>query len=131
MPTFHDAKTGAAITVKVTPHAKTTEVAGVMDDGTIRIHVAAAPEAGAANQALVEFLASALSIPANQVDIIAGHTGERKLISLIGITPAAVEEVMTRLSQAKKVAKVKKATAKVAKRKQANNNKKPAKKKKR
>jgi CO/xanthine dehydrogenase Mo-binding subunit len=99
-----------------------------MDDGTIRIHVAAAPEAGAANQTLIEFLASALSLPSDQIDIIAGHTGERKLISLIGITPAAVEAVMVRLSQAKKVAKMKRAT-RVAKRSANNSRKKSARKK--
>ena len=110
MPTFHDAKTGAAITVKVTPRAKKTEVAGVMEDGTIRIHVAAAPEDGAANRALIEFLSETLGIPASQIDIVAGMTGERKLISLIGITPAAVNDTMNSLAQ---TARARKGTGKL------------------
>lgn len=91
MTTFKDARLGAAITVKVTPRAKKTAVAGVMDDGTIKIQVAAPPEAGKANAALVEFLGRILGLPASQIEIVAGHTSERKLISLVGITPADVD----------------------------------------
>ena len=98
MPTFSNALIGAAIAVKVTPRAKATEVAGLMDDGTIKIRVAAAPEAGAANNALIGFLSKALNIPANQIDIMGGFASERKLISLIGISPADVEATMTRLA---------------------------------
>jgi len=103
MPTFHDAQTGAAITVRVTPRAKKTEVIGLMEDGTIRIRVAAVPEEGKANQALIEFLARALGISASQIDIMGGLSSERKLISLIGITPAEVESVMKGLARAGKV----------------------------
>ncbi len=100
MPTFSNALTGAAIAVKVTPRAKATEVAGLMADGTIKIRVAAAPEGGAANNALIGFLSHALKIPANQIDIMGGFTSERKLISLIGVSPADVEATMVRLAAA-------------------------------
>lgn len=103
MPTFHDAKAGAAITVKVTPRARKTEVVGLLEDGTLRIRVAAVPEDGKANQALIEFLAKVLGIPASQIDIMGGLTSERKLISLIGITPAEVERIMMDLARAGKV----------------------------
>ena len=108
---FQDAKAGAAITVKVTPRAKKTEVIGFMEDGTIRMRVAAAPEAGAANEALVEFLSEKLGIPKNQIDIMGGLSSERKLISLIGISPAQVDTVMQGLAaetaKAKAKAKIK------------------------
>jgi len=94
---FQDAKQGAAITVKVSPRAKKTEVVGLMEDGTIRIKVAAPPVHRAANEALIAFLAEALSVPKNQIDIVAGQTSERKLISLIGITPARVDEIIAGL----------------------------------
>ncbi len=96
---FSNAKRGAAITVKVIPRAPKTEVAGVMDDGTLKIRVAAPPVGGAANRALVDFLARALGLPRGQIDIIAGETSERKLISLVGISPeevdAAVQGLLT------------------------------------
>jgi hypothetical protein len=100
MPTFKDAKSGAAITVKVTPRARKTEVIGVMDDGTIRIRVAAVPEEGAANAALIEFLAGQLGIKPNQVEIVAGLSSERKLISLVGVTPADVDARLVAASKA-------------------------------
>jgi hypothetical protein len=62
--------------------------------------VAAAPEEGRANQALIEYLASVLAIPASQIDIMGGMVSERKLISLIGISPAEVEDKMRALVKA-------------------------------
>jgi uncharacterized protein len=93
-PSFSDAKRGAAITVKVTPRAKKTGVAGVMDDGTIKIKLAAPPVNGAANKALVEYLAEVLGLPKSQVDIVAGETSERKLVSLVGISPEKVDTIL-------------------------------------
>ena len=93
-PKFSDARRGAAISVKVIPRAKKTALAGVMDDGTIKIRVAAPPVDGAANKALIEFLAEALAIPTAQVDIVAGESSERKLISLVGISPDKVDTIL-------------------------------------
>ena len=94
---FSDARQGAAITVKVRPRSRKTEVAGLMADGTIKIRVAAPPIGGAANMALVDFLAQTLGLPKSHIDIIAGETTERKLISLVGISPEAVDAVFQRL----------------------------------
>lgn len=102
MSTFSNAKRGAAITVKVSPRAKKTEVAGVMDDGTIKIRLAAPPVDGAANDALIEFLSKVLKVPPRHIDIIAGATSERKLISLVGISPAEVDAVFQKLIAAAK-----------------------------
>jgi uncharacterized protein (TIGR00251 family) len=100
-PKFSDARRGAAITVKVTPRARSTGVAGVMDDGTIKIKVAAPPVDGAANAALVEFLSEALGLPRKQIDIVAGETSERKLISLVGISPEEVDAILRGLLEPK------------------------------
>ncbi len=94
---FTDARQGAAITVKVMPRARKTQVAGLMADGTIKIRVAAPPVDGAANQALIEFLAQVLGLPKDQIEIIAGAASQRKLISLVGISPEAVDAVFRRL----------------------------------
>jgi uncharacterized protein (TIGR00251 family) len=108
MTTFKDAQSGAAITVKVTPRSKRTEVLGVMDDGTLKISVAAAPEEGKANSALVEFLAERLGLKTSQVEIVAGLSSERKLISLVGVSPADVD---AKLAPPKKKAKAEKKPA--------------------
>lgn len=117
MPTFKDAKSGAAITVKVTPRARTTEVIGVMEDGTVRIRVAAVPEEGAANAALIEFLAERLEIRPSQVEIVAGLSSERKLISLIGVSPAEVEAALRPVEEEDEDKKKPKKTGKLKSRK--------------
>lgn len=100
MPTFKDARIGAAISVKVVPRAKKNEVAGVMEDGSVRIRLTAPPVEGAANQALVEFLSQLLQIHKNQIEIVAGASSERKLISLVGISPQSVDTILRRAAQA-------------------------------
>ena len=77
--------------------AKNTVLDGLMDDGTLKIRLAAPPVDGAANRALIEFLAQMLGIAKNQIDIIAGETSERKLISLVGIRPEEVDAIVGNL----------------------------------
>ncbi len=100
MPTFRDARSGTAITVKVIPRAKKNEIAGLMEDGSVRIRLTAPPVEGAANRALVDFLAELLGIHKNQIEIVAGLSSERKLISLLGIAPQTVEEIIHRATPA-------------------------------
>jgi uncharacterized protein (TIGR00251 family) len=91
-----NSKRGAAITVKVTPRAPKTELAGLMDDGTLKIRLAATPVAGQANRALIDYLAQILDLPRGQIDIVAGESSERKLISLVGISPEEVDGAVRR-----------------------------------
>lgn len=91
---LHEGKRGAALTVRVTPRARRTEIAGVMDDGTLRVRVTAPPVEGKANAALVRLLAEVLQVRANRIEIIAGQTGLDKILSILDLTP---EEVQTRI----------------------------------
>lgn len=96
--TFKDPKTGAAIAVKITPRAKKNAVVGVMDDGTIRIKLTAPPVEGAANRALIEYLAELFKVNKNNIEILAGLSSERKIVSIVGITPKDVENVVHQLT---------------------------------
>ncbi len=75
----------AILTVKVVPRASRNELAGVQN-GVIRIRLTAPPVEGAANQALVEFLADRLGVPRRNVEIVAGHTGRQKVVSVSGLS---------------------------------------------
>jgi hypothetical protein len=90
---FHitDASRGAAITVKVVPKANRTEVVGIEDDGTIKIRLLSPPVEGELNEELVSFLADFLGISRSSVEIVAGHEGRKKLISLLNIRSSEVE----------------------------------------
>ena len=66
--------------VKVVPRAKRTELAGQMADGTLKIHVAAPPEKGKANEELCAFLARHYGVPRSAVQVVSGHSAARKLV---------------------------------------------------
>jgi uncharacterized protein len=68
--------------VKVAPGASRTGIKGEMADGTLKIAVAAPPEKGRANQALVEFLAAEFGVSKAGVKIISGAGGRLKLIKI-------------------------------------------------
>lgn len=57
----------------------------------MKILVAAPPEGGKANEAIIRLLASALGVKASAVRIVRGHTQSRKVVQIDGIGPAALE----------------------------------------
>jgi uncharacterized protein len=79
--------------IKLIPRAGATALAG-MRDGAILIRLAAAPVAGAANRALVAFLADLLGIPKRNVVIVSGDKSRRKRVKLSGVTAAVVQHAL-------------------------------------
>jgi uncharacterized protein len=80
---LHDGKKGSALAVRVTPRASRNEIVELLDDGTIKVRIAAPPADNEANAALIEFLADVLGVPKSRLDIVAGVTGRDKLISIM------------------------------------------------
>ena len=80
---LHDAKKGSALAVRVTPRASRNEIVELLDDGTIKVRIAAPPSDNEANEALIDFLAYVLGVPKSRLDIVAGVTGRDKLISVV------------------------------------------------
>jgi uncharacterized protein (TIGR00251 family) len=89
---LHDGKKGAALAIRVTPRARRNEVAGILNDGTIRIRLTAPPVEGKANEALVKFLSSILGISKSRIEIVAGQTGRDKLVSLLDMNPETAQQ---------------------------------------
>jgi uncharacterized protein len=75
----------ARISVYVQPRASKTMVAG-MHDGCVKIRLAAPPVDGAANAALVEFVADQLRIAKSRVRVVTGQTSRRKVVEVDGVT---------------------------------------------
>ena len=69
--------------IKVIPRSKKTEFAGEMDDGTVKVKVAAAPEDGKANKELCTFLAKHYGVPLANVSVLSGATSQRKVIRVV------------------------------------------------
>lgn len=79
--------------VKVVPGASRTRVLGRHGD-RIRIAVAAPPEKGKANSALLEFLAPTCGLRVRDLAVEAGHTSPQKTVRLQGISPQAVSAAL-------------------------------------
>jgi hypothetical protein len=93
---IHDAKTGAALAIRVTPRASHNEVSEILNDGTVKIRLTAPPVEGKANEALVEFLSEVLEVPRSRIEIVAGQTGRDKLVSILDLDAQTVHERILR-----------------------------------
>ena len=80
---LHHGQKGSALAVRVTPRASRNEIVEMLDDGTIKVRLAAPPVDNEANRALIEFLADVLGVPKSRLDIVAGVTGRDKLIAVM------------------------------------------------
>jgi uncharacterized protein (TIGR00251 family) len=83
---LHSGVQGAAFAVRVTPRARKTGFAGILEDGTVRVRVASPPVEGKANEALLEFLAHVLGVRRSRMEIVVGERGLDKLVSVHGMT---------------------------------------------
>ena len=82
--------------LRVAPGAARAGVVGRHGDAW-KVRVAAPPEGGRANEAVVRLLAEALSVPREAVTLVSGHAGRDKIVELAGLGPAQIER---RLSSA-------------------------------
>jgi uncharacterized protein len=60
-----------------------------------KVRVAAPPERGRANEAVVALLAATLGVPAHTISVVSGHGGRDKLVELTGIAPEETERRLT------------------------------------
>jgi uncharacterized protein YggU (UPF0235/DUF167 family) len=56
-----------------------------------KLRVAAAPEHGKANEAVLELLADALDVPRTSVTLVSGGASRNKIVELTGIEPDEIE----------------------------------------
>lgn len=79
---------GTRLRLRVKPGARKTAILGV-HGGALKIAVAAAPEKGKANRAVVALLADALGLNASEVTIVAGESSQDK-VAEVALDPASV-----------------------------------------
>jgi uncharacterized protein (TIGR00251 family) len=72
---------GAVIDLAVIPNAKRSEWAG-LHDGALRLRLAAPPVDGAANQAVLRWLAKDVGLRVADVELISGQSARRKRVAL-------------------------------------------------
>lgn len=82
---------GVTFSVKVHPRARKNAITGEVGDA-LKLALLAPPVEGKANEACIKFLAEILGVPRSSVTVAAGHSSRQKLIRVIGMGAAQVEQ---------------------------------------
>jgi uncharacterized protein (TIGR00251 family) len=80
---------GVMLIVRALPRASRNQVVGV-EQGAIKIKLTAPPVEGAANAALIEFVAEWLGVRKSTVSIVSGEKARHKRVHVAGLTVEAV-----------------------------------------
>ncbi len=84
MPPIDPAAAGVRLTLHVQPRARRTEWCGRHGDA-LKLRLAAPPVDGAANAALLRFLAESLAVAPGALRLVAGATSRRKVVEVTGL----------------------------------------------
>jgi uncharacterized protein (TIGR00251 family) len=80
----------ARVRLRVSPGARRDELVGQHGEGW-KVRVAAPPEGGRANDAVLDLLARELSLPRRSLSIVSGQTAREKVVLMEGIDRAESE----------------------------------------
>ncbi|HVU12695.1 MAG TPA: DUF167 domain-containing protein [Phototrophicaceae bacterium] len=89
-----DARSGAALNVRVVTQAEKTEIVG-KDGGAVKIRLMASPAGDpAANRELIEFLAARLGVSTDNIEIVAGASGREKVVTIEGVSSEQINAMI-------------------------------------
>lgn len=83
---------GVRFTVRVQPRASSNQVVGTYG-AALKVRLMAPPVEGAANDALLGFLARTLGVGRRAVRIVAGESSRSKIVEVDGIGPERIIEL--------------------------------------
>ena len=78
------------VRLRVSPGARRNELVGRHGEGW-KVRVAAPPEGGRANDAVLDLLARELSLPRRSLSIVSGQSAREKVVRMEGIDRAETE----------------------------------------
>jgi len=81
---------GVLLRLRIQPRASRTEIAGIQGSA-LKIRLLAPPVDGAANEALIRFLAELLEVPRSRVTIRSGLASRSKTVHIAAPVPPALE----------------------------------------
>lgn len=84
-----EADGGVTFVVRVVPRSRRNQIVGV-ESGALKIKLSAPPVEGAANAALIEFMAEWLGVKRSAVSIVSGDKVRSKLVRVNGVTRTQV-----------------------------------------
>jgi hypothetical protein len=80
---------GSRLTLHIQPRGSRNAIEGLHGDA-LKVRLTAPPVDGAANEALIRFLAESLGCAKSAVTLSAGTTSRRKTVEVSGLTPVEV-----------------------------------------
>jgi uncharacterized protein (TIGR00251 family) len=80
-----EARGSVTFAVRVVPRSSRNQITGV-EGGALKIKLTAPPVEGAANAALIEFIAEWLGVRRSVVSIVSGDKARNKLVRVNGVT---------------------------------------------
>ncbi len=80
-----EANGSVTFAVRVMPRSSRNQIVGV-EGGALKIKLTAPPVEGAANAALIEFIAEWLGVRRSAVSIVSGDKARNKLVRVNGVT---------------------------------------------
>jgi uncharacterized protein (TIGR00251 family) len=83
LPIIERTDDGVLLSVRVIPRASKPGIEGTRADALL-VRLASPPVEGAANDELIELIASRLGIPRRQISIVSGAHSRRKRLKVIG-----------------------------------------------
>lgn len=84
------AKPSTRVRLRVSPGARRSELVGRHGEGW-KVRVAAPPEGGRANEAVLDLLARELALPRRSLSIVSGQAAREKVVQMEGIDRAETE----------------------------------------
>jgi uncharacterized protein (TIGR00251 family) len=88
-------ESGVRVRILVQPRARKNELVGAHGDA-IKVRLMAPPVEGAANESLIEFLASTFGIPARVITIVSGTSSRMKMVQVVGVTEQRIRQLLER-----------------------------------
>ncbi len=80
------------LSVRVQPRASRNEIAG-MHGTALRIRLTAPPVDGAANDALISYLAGILGVARRSIRIVSGQSSRNKTLEIDGVSPERLAQL--------------------------------------
>jgi uncharacterized protein YggU (UPF0235/DUF167 family) len=96
---LHNGQSGAALAIRVTPRASSNQLAEILDDGTIRIRLAA-NSGDEVNSELITYLSNILGVSESAIDVVAGQNSRDKLVTILDLSSeTAQKKIVENLSK--------------------------------
>lgn len=86
----------ANLFVKAVPGASSTQIMGFLGEA-LKIRVAAPPEKGKANQAIIKLLSESLGISVKDISLLSGQSAQKKVFKIEGFTEQQLQQKLQAL----------------------------------